>query len=335
MAERAGIGEFSGEAEDWDSYMERLENYFVAHDVTTAPKKRATLLSECGAPTYKVIRSLVAPEKPNEVEYAALVKRIQEHFAPRPSIIVQRFKFNTRARQPGESVSTFVAQLRQLSEHCAYGESLEDMLRDRLVCGIADSRIQRSLLAEPQLTFTKAFQLAQTMEAADRNARKLQGESTSLTAVNALVQAQSTANKPCFRCGELQHPATCRFRDSVCNYCKKTGHLARACRSKRRAFSAQQSRATETATHHVTVTEQEDSYSLFNLNGSGHQPFTVTLSVHGEQIQMELDTGAAVSVMSEQTYKTVWNVEKAPPMQPSKVQLQMYTGNTIPVLGVV
>ena len=49
MAERSGIGEFSGEAADWDNYIERLENFFVAHDITEANKKRATLLSECGA----------------------------------------------------------------------------------------------------------------------------------------------------------------------------------------------------------------------------------------------------------------------------------------------
>lgn len=80
--------------------------------------------------------------------------------------------------------------------------------------------------------------------------------------------------------------------------------------------------------------DQEDSYSLFNINGLGHQPFYITLTVQGEQQQMELDTGAAVSVMSEQTYKTVWNAEKAPPIEPAQVQLHVYTGDTIHVLGV-
>ena len=139
-----------------------------------AGKQRATLLSECGAATYKLIRSLVAPQKPSEVEYPALLKRINEHFVPKPSEIVQRFKFNTCVRQPGESVSTFVAHLRALLEHCEFGDTLEDMLRDRLVCGIADSRMQRAMLAESKLKFARAFELAQTMESADRDTRKLQ-----------------------------------------------------------------------------------------------------------------------------------------------------------------
>ena len=35
---------------------------------------------------------------------------------PRPSKIVQRCKFNSRYRQPGESVSMFVSQLRSLTK---------------------------------------------------------------------------------------------------------------------------------------------------------------------------------------------------------------------------
>ena len=172
MAERLGIGEFSGKAADWDTYMERMENYFVAHDITDASKKRATLLSECGAATYKVIRSIVAPTKPNKVEYPALVKKVHEHFTPKPSVIVERFKFNTRVRKPGESVATFVAQLRQLTEHCEFGDSLEEMLRDRLVCGIADGRMQRALLAEPELTFAKALQIIQKNHGSSRSGFK-------------------------------------------------------------------------------------------------------------------------------------------------------------------
>ena len=42
MAEHSGIGKFSGEAADWDNYIERLENFFIAHDITEANKKRAT-----------------------------------------------------------------------------------------------------------------------------------------------------------------------------------------------------------------------------------------------------------------------------------------------------
>ncbi len=49
---------------------------------------------------------------------------------------MQRFKFNSRKRQPNETVADYVAVLRELAQHCNYGDKLQEMLRDRLVCGI-------------------------------------------------------------------------------------------------------------------------------------------------------------------------------------------------------
>lgn len=62
---------------------------------------------------------------------------------PKPSAIVQRFKLNTHSQQPGETTAMLVIELRHLSEHCEFGITLHEMLRDRLVCGVRDIRIQR------------------------------------------------------------------------------------------------------------------------------------------------------------------------------------------------
>ena len=50
MAKHGSVGEYNSDGEeDWVSYIERLQNYFVANKVTTEAKKRAILLSVCGA----------------------------------------------------------------------------------------------------------------------------------------------------------------------------------------------------------------------------------------------------------------------------------------------
>ena len=69
MSRHGTIEEFDSATEDWTAYSERLEQYFVANDVDDAAKKRAILLSVCGASTYKLIRSLVAPDKPTDKSY--------------------------------------------------------------------------------------------------------------------------------------------------------------------------------------------------------------------------------------------------------------------------
>ena len=68
-------------------------------------------------------------------------------------------------------MSTYVAERRQLPNHCDFGSSLQQMLRDILVCGIEDPKIQRRLLAEPDLSFDKAFELALASESANQMPR--------------------------------------------------------------------------------------------------------------------------------------------------------------------
>ena len=136
--------------------MERLQQYFVANDVKNADTQRAILLSSVGGPTYQLIRNLLAPDKPTSKTFAEIVEAVMQHHQPKPSVIAQLFNFHSRSRHSGENVSTYVAELRKLSEHCNFGDTLNDLLRDRLVCGISDQRMQRRLLSEPELTFAKA-----------------------------------------------------------------------------------------------------------------------------------------------------------------------------------
>ena len=82
---------------------------------------------------------------------------MQKHYDPKPSVIVQRHPFNTQNRLMGETIASYIAELHHLAEHCKFGTTLNAILRDRLVCGMEEPRIQRRLLAEPDLTFDKAF----------------------------------------------------------------------------------------------------------------------------------------------------------------------------------
>ena len=62
MAVKHGfLPEFVPGTEEWGSYVERAEHYFVANGVDTQETRRAVLLSSCGAPTYRLIRNLSTP----------------------------------------------------------------------------------------------------------------------------------------------------------------------------------------------------------------------------------------------------------------------------------
>ncbi len=48
------VGEFDHEPEDWKTYVEHVDLYFTANDITDEGKNRAVLLSICGAKTYQL-----------------------------------------------------------------------------------------------------------------------------------------------------------------------------------------------------------------------------------------------------------------------------------------
>ena len=193
------LTEYDPEQEEWRSYSERLEFFFTADDIKDAEKKKAILLSSSGSKTYKLFHGLTAPAKPGDKTFAELVKLIKNHLSPKPNPIAERFRFNTRDRQSEESVANYVAEFRRLTEHCEYGTSLNEMLRDCLVCGIKHDHIQHRLLSEgAQLTLEKALQIAQSMENCYKTVYSYTKLSTLYRGVHK-VSTQERSYKECFR----------------------------------------------------------------------------------------------------------------------------------------
>lgn len=329
------IAEFDQETDDWKQYVERLDFYFVANDIKEDVKKRAIFLSACGSKVYGVLRDLCQPDSPAAFELKDLLSKLSDHYTPKPSVIVQRFKFHSKSRQTGQSVSSFVVELRRLSEFCEFGTVLDDMLRDRLVCGINDDCIQKRLLAETNLTLAKAVELATSMETASKNVTELQ---QGLVDPVHKMKIQPSGERPtaggCYRCGGTTHNASdCRFMEAVCHTCHKRGHLARKCRMGRQDKQRDNKKIGDNRPRPTYFLEgdasvEENTYHLFNVKGNKVKPYTVKVDINGQEVDMEIDTGAGVTLVNEETFKMLGGR-----MQHTTVNLRTYTGDKVNVLG--
>ena len=109
-----------------------------------------------------------------------------------------------------------------------------------------------------------------------------------------------------------------RFWDSVCHKCKKKGHLARVCRSKSQPQPTPQGRPKRATSNSQPVrqvdegsdTDSDDSMQpimTVKQRQDGHTPpIKVHVEVEKISIPMEVDTGASVSIMSENRYHKFW-----------------------------
>ena len=153
------LPKFYPSKETWTLYAECLDLYLQVNDIVDPTKKHSILLTACGPDAYKMVRSLLQPHKPIDKSYEELGKILQAHYHPPPLQFLSCFKFHTCVRQPSESITTFVAQLKELAQYYGFGDQLENMVRDRIVMGINDPRIQRRLLQETDITFDNAFKI--------------------------------------------------------------------------------------------------------------------------------------------------------------------------------
>ena len=145
------------------------------------------------------------------------MKLVKDYYDPPPSVTMQRYKFNMCIRSASETVANYVATLREIAQHCKYKDSLQDMLRDRLVCGVNHEAITNRLLSEKKLDFDKALELAQSIESAERDKRHLKAtQATSTPQVHhsttqksrnkqrsneQLKQSRQGSSVVCYRCG--------------------------------------------------------------------------------------------------------------------------------------
>ena len=59
------------------------------------------------------------------------------------------------------------------------------------------------------------------------------------------------------------------------------------------------------------------------------------INVGGKELNMEVDTGASISLISETTYQKLWEFETPPELQQTAVKLRTYTGEEIGVVGCI
>ena len=85
-------------------------------------------------------------------------------------------------------------------------------------------------------------------------------------------------------------------------------------------------------THQVEHAEDDEVYRINNTTQKGETPITVRVHINGVGVEMEIDTGASITIMSEDTYRKLWpNINES--LRPTHVKLETYTGQQIRVKG--
>ncbi|KAL1479901.1 hypothetical protein MTO96_051491 [Rhipicephalus appendiculatus] len=89
------LPEFCPDSGNIDVYLERFELFAKANGID-AGKKLEIFLTIIGEKAYVTLRSLLLPKTPTEVKYADAKKALQQHYAPKRSVVTEPYHFYRR-----------------------------------------------------------------------------------------------------------------------------------------------------------------------------------------------------------------------------------------------
>lgn len=302
--------------EEWEKWIRRFERFRVASGLASRAQEVqvSTLIYSMGDQADDVLRSLALSEEDRK-SYAVVKSTFDNYFGQRRNVIFERAKFNRRRQDEGESVETFITDLFSLAEHCGYGSLHDEMIRDRIVVGIRNNGLSERLQLDPRLTLESAIAQVRQSEAVKQQQPLLRGKPD--TPVGAVLRAgggtrairggrsnsSTTSRRPattegCPRCGKRPNHdrAQCPARDQICRSCNKRGHFRAVCRSAARVRGV----------HAQAHPEASEDAFLGAVSGNGnHDAWTVELTLQGRTVTLYIDTGAEVTVITEDMWRAV------------------------------
>jgi len=347
MAAALPIGQlvpFDPKTGDWLRWQSRYEDYCVLNGVTEGDRQRRLLTLSLGDEVHKILTDLVSPDSIRDKSPAELLQLLSAQFQPKKLVVAESVRFWERNQREEESIAQYVAELRYMAKSCDFGQFLNRALRDKLVSGLRSQTIQRRLLGEEDVQLARAIELATSMEAADRDSTQLNRQKNGGNGDLHQFQRQrppqvkSAVSTKCFRCNGTTHsPDDCWFKEAECRKCHKVGHVEKACRQGQK----------NSARHTVT----KPPAKKFNKSGKSHQifqeefdadmghleincndlprKFLLNVDVNGKSLQMEVDTGAAVTVINDSTWKWLGQ----PKLHKCKWKLTRYGNDPLKIVG--
>lgn len=337
----------------FDKWLRDFHTFLLAAGLHTASdERRRALLLHCLGDEARRQADAAAPEDGTFDETVAALKGI---FIRRKSTIVLRHTFRRRTQLPGESVSTFVTDLRRLATDCKFADLHDEMVRDQLIEGTSIQRLREKLLmADDSLTLTKALDIAYAMEAAIKDASDLASAVQPVHAISAprpprRDSQQRTGPRPtqgpphqptapglrCNNCGSPGHRShrdpSCKARGRTCLTCGKLNHFQSVCRSDPKVINCVAD-CTASASFPPTDSNTPSSSHVLTVTNPSLASPILPFSLNNVLIQCTADTGARVNCLSLSTYTQYFSYLE---LSPTSTQIQGYGGSNIPLSGTI
>lgn len=330
---------------DWTRWKSSFNLYMIGSGaIKLKEEEKIAILLHCiGDEARTVSETFEIPDK--EMTYDNIIKKFEEYYVPALNESVETFKFNSRTQGADETFEKFETDLRQLSNNCNFGSLRDRLIRDRIVAGIKCKVVQDRLLRTPNLTLSKACEIAKAAEQTMEQAAAINnGQLADVQAVYQQQRKNKTEKKQivCGKCGKTHKYKECPAYGKQCHTCKGNNHFSNMCFKKINTGNSPsvKNRYVKTNKNNNNVKNNKKMYEIneeevlflgnINVDTIVDKGWFINCMIENQEIHFKIDSGAQVNVIPNHVYMKFNNKQK---IENIKINLSNYNGSYIKVLG--
>jgi len=140
----------------------------------TEMKKQAAFYTYIDSTTFKLLCSLCALKKPEELTLEQLQSKLYAQFGTKKLVLAKCYQFYNYRQHEGQSLTDNIAELRHLAASCDWSEEqLEDNIHKKICDGLRNERLlQQLLMQDHKKPLQDLMKLTCVFEAAERESFK-------------------------------------------------------------------------------------------------------------------------------------------------------------------
>ena len=131
----------------WKAWRQQWESYWLVTGLSTKDAKvQVAMFILCVGQTALHVYNTLPFERPDKEDMSKVLQLMEKHYVGETNAIYERYMLNSCGQATGQTFDNYLTKLRTLSQSCNYGKLENGLFRDRIVCGVKDDKVRKTLL---------------------------------------------------------------------------------------------------------------------------------------------------------------------------------------------